>query len=192
MESLQISIDTRDYWPVAVTFPPVAEVLVALDEMDEAARLFGAASSLGEVMSVRLSVPLPVDESHDRAAEAARKALGPAAFDTHWQSGRSLTPEAAFAGLTQTVERVLNTPVTVSPAVTTTWPSGLTEREVEVIRLVADGLTNAQVADRLFLSRRTVDAHLRRIYDKLELATRTELVRFAHEHALIQPPSSST
>jgi predicted ATPase/DNA-binding CsgD family transcriptional regulator len=184
-ESLRISLQTRDYWPVAVTFPPVAEVLVALGEMEPAARLFGAASSLGEMMSARLSAPLPVVESHKRASATARDTLGAEAFDALWQSGRSLTPEEAFADLTRTAERILHAPAAATPpASTTTWPAGLTLREVEVIRLVAAGLTNAQVADRLFLSRRTVDAHLRRIYDKLDLATRTELARFAHEQAL--------
>jgi DNA-binding NarL/FixJ family response regulator len=69
-----------------------------------------------------------------------------------------------------------------------TLPAGLSQREVEVIRLVATGMSNAEAADALFLSRRTVDAHLRRIYDKLDLASRTELARFAREHALLEVP----
>ncbi len=59
-------------------------------------------------------------------------------------------------------------------------PTGmLSGREVEVLQLVAAGMTNAQVAEQLFLSRRTVDAHLRRIYDKLDLTSRAEAIRFA-------------
>jgi DNA-binding CsgD family transcriptional regulator len=45
-------------------------------------------------------------------------------------------------------------------------------------------MTNAEVAERLYLSRRTVDAHLRRIYDKLDLGSRAEVVRYAMEHGL--------
>jgi DNA-binding NarL/FixJ family response regulator len=51
--------------------------------------------------------------------------------------------------------------------------SGLTDREIEVLHLVADGLSNAEIAERLVLSERTVHAHLRSIYDKLGVSTRT-------------------
>ena len=61
---------------------------------------------------------------------------------------------------------------------------GLTAREVEVLSLVAAGLMNRQVAERLGVSTRTVDAHLRSIYAKLGLKSRTAATRFAVEHNL--------
>jgi DNA-binding CsgD family transcriptional regulator len=64
------------------------------------------------------------------------------------------------------------------------YPAGLTAREVEVLRLVSAGLTNPQVAERLYLSPRTIDAHLQRIYAKLDVSTRGAAVRFAVEHSL--------
>jgi DNA-binding NarL/FixJ family response regulator len=68
---------------------------------------------------------------------------------------------------------------------TTTEPDlGLSVREIEVLRLIASGLTNAKAAHQLFLSRRTVDAHLRRIYDKLDISSRADVIRFALEHDL--------
>jgi class 3 adenylate cyclase len=63
-------------------------------------------------------------------------------------------------------------------------PGGLSAREIEVLRLVAEGLTDAQVAERLFLSRRTVNQHLRSIYNKLGVSTRAAATRFAVEHGL--------
>src|SRR5918997_163620 len=72
----------------------------------------------------------------------------------------------------------------VPPAGRSALPAGLSEREVEVLRLVAQGLTNAEVAAQLYLSPRTVDAHLRRIYDKLGTSSRSAAVRFALEHDL--------
>jgi DNA-binding CsgD family transcriptional regulator len=63
-------------------------------------------------------------------------------------------------------------------------PAGLTEREAEVLGLVAEGLTNAQVADRLYLSPRTVDFHLRSIYGKLGVSSRAAATRYAVEHHL--------
>jgi DNA-binding CsgD family transcriptional regulator len=51
----------------------------------------------------------------------------------------------------------------------------LTPAEIEVVRLVSAGLTNPQVAERLFVSRSTVHSHLKRIFKKLQVRTRTEL-----------------
>jgi DNA-binding CsgD family transcriptional regulator len=64
------------------------------------------------------------------------------------------------------------------------YPAGLSAREVEVLRLVAQGLTNAQIAARLFLSPRTVDQHLRAIFNKLGVGNRAAAARWAVEHAL--------
>jgi DNA-binding CsgD family transcriptional regulator len=65
-----------------------------------------------------------------------------------------------------------------------TWPAGLSAREVEVLRLVAQGLTDAEVAERLFLSPRTVGQHLRSIYNKLGVSSRAAATRYAVEHGL--------
>ncbi len=64
------------------------------------------------------------------------------------------------------------------------YPAGLSAREVEVLRLVAEGLTDAQVAARLFLSPRTVSQHLRSVYNKLGVSSRSAATRFAVEHGL--------
>ena len=64
------------------------------------------------------------------------------------------------------------------------YPAGLTAREVEVLRLVAQGLTDPQVAEQLVLSPRTVNAHLTSIYGKLGVNSRTAATRFALKHGL--------
>jgi two-component system response regulator NreC len=66
-------------------------------------------------------------------------------------------------------------------------PDGLTEREVEVLRMIALGHTNAEIADQLCLSVRTVETHRAHIGQKLRLAGRAELVRYALAHRLIAP-----
>jgi two-component system response regulator NreC len=65
-------------------------------------------------------------------------------------------------------------------------PDGLSERELEVLRMIALGHTNAEIAERLYLSVRTVETHRAHIQQKLRLGSRAELVRYALEHKLVQ------
>lgn len=64
------------------------------------------------------------------------------------------------------------------------YPAGLSAREVEVLRLVVDGLSNAEIADRLFLSTRTVQVHVAHILQKTGAENRAGAVAFALRHAL--------
>jgi DNA-binding NarL/FixJ family response regulator len=64
-------------------------------------------------------------------------------------------------------------------------PFGLTYRELEVLRLVTEGLTTTQIAEQLVISPRTADAHLRSIYSKLGVTSRAAATRAAIEHQLI-------
>jgi two-component system response regulator NreC len=65
-------------------------------------------------------------------------------------------------------------------------PDGLSEREAEVLRLVALGHTNAEIAETLYLSIRTVETHRAHIQQKLRLGSRADLVRYALKHRLIE------
>lgn len=64
--------------------------------------------------------------------------------------------------------------------------SGLTEREREILKLVAEGYTNAQIAERLFISPKTVDTHRTHVMDKLNLHSRAELVKYAMRRGLLE------
>ena len=64
-------------------------------------------------------------------------------------------------------------------------PDGLSEREVEVLRMIALGHTNAEIAEQLYLSVRTVETHRAHIQKKLRLGSRSELVRYALDHRLV-------
>jgi two-component system response regulator NreC len=65
-------------------------------------------------------------------------------------------------------------------------PDGLSEREVDVLRMISLGYTNAEIAEQLYLSVRTVETHRAHIQQKLRLGSRAELVRYALDHKLIQ------
>ena len=65
-------------------------------------------------------------------------------------------------------------------------PDDLSEREVEVLRLIALGHTNSEIAEKLFLSTRTVETHRAHIQQKIRRTSRAELVRYALEHGLVE------
>jgi two-component system response regulator NreC len=70
-------------------------------------------------------------------------------------------------------------------------PDNLTERELQVLRMIALGHTNAEIAQTLFLSVRTVESHRSHIQHKIGRNTRADLVAYAHEHQLVEPESAA-
>jgi DNA-binding NarL/FixJ family response regulator len=67
------------------------------------------------------------------------------------------------------------------------WPAGLTTREVEILRLLARGLPNKRVADRLVIARKTVDNHIEHTYTKLNVSNRAQASLVAIRHGSIAP-----
>ncbi len=117
-----------------------------------------------------------------------RAELGEQAFAHALAEGRAMTPAQALTAQGHAV--LASHPNAPAGADNQQIPSpsatgDLTEREVEVLRLVARGLTDAQVAELLVISPRTVNAHLRSIYSKLGITSRHAATRFALEHQLI-------
>jgi DNA-binding CsgD family transcriptional regulator len=159
----------------------------AKGEAEKAARLFGAAQVLREAWGVPLEPALrPLEEPF---LVGARSQLDESAWTEAWEEGRAMSMEAAFEYALSEEEpstitssaaptEQLSTPVSEHPA-------GLTPREVEVLRLVAEGLTNPQVAQKLFLSPRTVQRHLNSVYRKLGVNSRTAATHLALEHDLL-------
>ena len=93
---------------------------------------------------------------------------------------------AAAADLARRARVDLDEPA--SPADSADLPLGLTERQVEVLRLIAAGLTNREIARRLFISEHTVGVHVSRVLTKLGAARRAEAAAAAQRLGLVQPP----
>ncbi len=120
---------------------------------------------------------MPARALYERTLAASRSRLDEAAWTAAWAEGRAMSPE-------QAVEYALEQEATPEPTTPEPYPAGLSAREAEVLRLVAQGMTNAEVAEKLFISSRTVDWHLGSIYRKLGFHSRTEATRFAVELGL--------
>ena len=139
-----------------------------------AVRLWGAVEVLPEAAGIWIS---PIERADfERAVVAA------------WTEGRAMTPEQAIAARGQLLipDRThKNARANWPKRPVALYPNDLTEREVEVLLLVARGLTDGQVAELLVISPRTANAHLRTIYSKLGITSRHAATLFALEHHLI-------
>lgn len=170
----------------------LAAVAGVQGQLELAVQLFAASQALFDALGVRLD---PADRAeNDRNLAAVRTQLDEATFTVAWTQGQQMTWEQLLAAPEQVKrEQGLPTPQPASPRVlsqvqgppSTAYPAGLTAREVEVLRLAAQGLSYAQIAERLIISARTVDAHLRSIYGKLGVTSRNEATRVAREHQLL-------
>jgi non-specific serine/threonine protein kinase len=143
-----------------------------------AARLWGAAEDMSEAYGARFSHAGRAAIDYEGRLAVARSQLDEAAWIAAWTEGRAMDAD-------QAIEYALDQLLPTEPDAPELHTAGLSAREAQVLRLVATGMTNAEVAEKLFLSSRTVGWHLASIYRKLGLHSRTEATRFAAEHDLL-------
>ena len=166
----------------AMGLEELGKVAAIQGELVWAAQLFGAA----EVLRETIGAPKPPIErsEHEEQVAAVRAALGEVSFQTTWARGRSMEPAQAL------LEREYTTVTTLSPlpAVSKDAPvpvKRLSRRELEVLHLLAEGLTNAQIAEQLALSTVTINSYLRTIYSKMQVSSRTQALHYALYHHLL-------
>jgi DNA-binding CsgD family transcriptional regulator len=134
--------------------------------------LFGAAATARERIGL-VRIPA-LARGHDEAVDATLQALGQKDFDAGWAEGSALSTDDAIA-YAQRGRGLRKRP-------SSGWES-LTPTEGDVVKLVAEGLGNKDIAERLFISPRTVQTHLTHVYAKLGLESRIQLVQEAARHA---------
>ncbi len=149
----------------------LADVLGGVGNHQEAARLCGAAEAIrGCVGVVRFMIHQP---GYQASVAALRDAMGKKDFESAWAEGAAMSTEEAVA-FAQRGRGQRKRPASG-------WAS-LTPAEREVVRLVCEGLGNKDIATRLFVSPRTVQAHLTHVYTKLDLTSRVQLIQEAARH----------
>ncbi len=163
---------------VSLAATGLAGLMAAAGRVDRAARLLGSAEGMVERSGAPLQAPwVPV---RDEAIRRARAALGDGRFVTTAAAGRALPLGAAVAEALAVADAL----AAGRPVPDAADPFGLSPREREVLALLADGRSSAEIASALFVSPRTVSTHLTRVYAKLGVASRAEAIAHAHRLGL--------
>jgi len=174
---LEMSVDLGDRMNTALIFEALCRLATATSAWTVSLKLGGAAAAIREQAGAR-SIPI-WQELVEKAMEEARRALGPEAAGVALGQGRSMD----FA---EAVSLARN--VAAKPTQQGVVPMGLTKRELEIAVMVAQGMSNRDMAKRLVLAQRTVEGHVENIRSKLGFHSRTQIAAWAVEHKLVAKP----
>jgi DNA-binding CsgD family transcriptional regulator len=163
-EGARITRELKDRPGIAYHAWALGEVNALRGRPVRAARLWGAAEALREQMGTYLSQFDLAQSRYEQGLADVRAALSEASFDAAWAEGRTMTSE-------QAIEYALEEPPPDSETA-----HALTRRELEVLRLVARGMSNQQIAESLTISEHTVHRHVSNVLGKLGVSSRTAAV----------------
>jgi non-specific serine/threonine protein kinase len=179
-DGLALYLEVTDQWNLAYGYglTLLVQIANARKDHERCARLLAALDANYDGLYDRLQHY--EQETYTACLEASRKALGEERFQQVWTEGSKLIPEEVAAG--QVALQPARAP---APKPAPSIETDLSAREIEVLALLSQGLSNPEVAERLVLSRYTVNAHLRSIYSKLNVSSRAAATRSAVESGLI-------
>lgn len=187
-EALGLGYVVGDKAYMAHLLRQIASLALARNQIEQAARLVGAAERLASSKDGAIFLTLVAQADPASSAPAAPGVPGAGPSRAAWTDGPMMTVEEAisFALATLQTPEPEAAPETTRPErVTLRGDFGsLTAREIEVLQLLVRGMTYAQIADRLVVSRRTVNAHVTAIYRKLDVNSRNEATYAALQHGL--------
>ncbi len=189
-ESLTLRQETGEKEGIATALEGLAAVTEKQGQPVSAARLYGSAESLRTLIGAPLTpINLPY---YQQSVAAIRAQLDEPTFLKAWTEGQAMTLEEAIAEAVQmnAREHIPPTPPPTAVETPSTSPSrgnlfDLTARESEVLQLLAQGLTSPQIAAQLVIRVVTVNFHVRSIYSKLGVSSRSAATRYAIEHNLV-------
>ncbi len=173
-ESLQVSRDLNDPFGAIWALGGLALVAVARNDLERALRLAAAVDKLSREFSFS-TWPFRLDQLRE-ATERIRKKLGGARSDAIWTEAQSMDKARAFEYALGADGPMAGDAVDAGP---------LSRREREVAAMVAAGMTNKEIAARLFIAERTAEGHVERIRNKLGVRSRTEVATWAVERGLV-------
>jgi predicted ATPase/DNA-binding CsgD family transcriptional regulator len=145
----------------------------AATDHERAARLLGCTTTVWHLAGARIGGTSPYQAVNQQCAEQVRAALGTDAFKAAFTAGAAM-------GLDETISYALDEKPTNTAALTSN-PAGLTRREQEIAELVAQGMSNKDIAARLVIGHRTVETHVENILAKLGFTTRTQVAPWLAE-----------
>ena len=166
-EALRVARQIDDRIAEFYILAAMSSLAASAGQARRAARLLGAAQAIGAGAGATIIGPHAPFQTHAR--ELATKSLGTAQFESEFEAGKRLSCDAAVRlALGESDQSTVAASVGADA-------SPLAKREVEVAALVADGLSNKQIAARLFISERTVDSHIGHILNKLGVNSRSQI-----------------
>jgi DNA-binding CsgD family transcriptional regulator len=148
-----------------------------------AVQCWGGAEALRDAAGLPI-VPIDHDQ-YKRLSGIAREQLGEATFSKEWGRGRVASPRQVIHAPDLAGPTIPASVVAPAKSASISLPDGLTARELEVLQLIAQGLTSAQMAERLILSPLTVNSHVRSIYNKLGVTSRSGATSYAIKQGLV-------
>jgi len=187
---------------------PDLEVVGEADGIDSAIRKLKAYKPAVLVLDVNMEGASSIDSLAEISDASPRTAIVVLTMQSETGYARDalrggargyLLKEAADTELVEAIRAVDSGQRYVQPSVgarlaaepASEWPpDGLSDREAEVLRLIALGHTNKEIGESLYLSVRTVESHRAHVQQKLRLQTRAELVGYALEHGMVEVPGN--
>jgi DNA-binding CsgD family transcriptional regulator len=175
--ALPITYRTADVVGCGYALEGLGWIAAGTERWDRAAWLLGAADAMWKQSGARLGNNPIMQDYHRQMADAARAGLGGDRYEHVFAdgAGRPLDSIVQLA-----LDGTDDLPAPRRPEVGPGTTADLTAREREVADLVATGLSNREIASQLFISKRTVDAHLEHIFTKLGISSRVQLATSLH------------
>ncbi|MEU7891929.1 LuxR C-terminal-related transcriptional regulator [Nonomuraea sp. NPDC049152] len=173
--SLSFNRELDDPLGVGVNLEVLAWIAATEKQYRRAARLLGILETVWQATGGPLSGFGHLSHYHDECVLHTRQALGDSAFDTAFKHGAQLTYDEALAYALREDKQVEETPAEA--------PSPLTPRETEIAGLVAQGMTNKEIAASLVISQRTAEGHIEHILSKLGFHSRAQIAVWVGEQA---------